>query len=198
MKGIISALGAGMFMLSSLAFAADETTPAQDTQDTIKPTLILNHIKFGQSGESDGDELYLSLTVYRANQPAKYNRIPEKPIHWTSEEVDKVKQMPVWSGPIKNGESVLLLIDLMESDDSPLNPDDIIGTASIKFKNNNGVLETKWGMPNRMGGPTSIDAKNGKVQRFMFVGEGSVYEVYLSELLNYNPNMNTTVSARRP
>jgi hypothetical protein len=185
MRRIMSLLLAGWFIVPTAAVAVVEKMPGS----VITPTLILNHIQAVKSSEGSGDELYLSLSVNHGNKSTSYLRIPEKPIHWTASYLDKIKQLTIWSDSLQDGESVSIMVSLVESDDSVLNPDDVIGNIQVKFKNQNGVLETKWSMPNRMEGPTAVSGKKGEIQKFLFMGEDGAYELFFSQQLHDKTNV---------
>ena len=139
----------------------------------VNPNLVLDHVKVIQASERDGDELYFDIGVYQVNQPTQYIRIPEKPKHWPSQLMDKVMHVPLWSQALKPGQTVTLIVSLMESDGSLLNPDDLIGSMRVTLKNDNGTLQTRWSIPNRPGDLVASD-----IQKFDLQGEGK-YEVYL-------------------
>lgn len=164
----------GLFLLAGLF---SSFVNAADTE--LKPRLVLDHLKVIQAQEKDGDELYFDVSVYRANQAVRYLRIPAKPIHWPSQLMDNVSKVTLWSEPLKAGETVTLIVSLMESDALPFNPDDLIGLVRVKLKNAKGVLQISWGMPNRYDGPAKM-ASQSSTQKFDMLGEGARYNLYLS------------------
>jgi hypothetical protein len=155
-----------IFLWSSILCAAVAT-------NQIKPSIVVNHIKAIKSTENLRDELYFDISVYRAKQPTQYFRIPEKPFHWVSDRLDEVSGLQVWSQPIKAGETVTVIISLIEMDALHLNPDDLIGLMRVKLKNDNGVLQAHWDMPNQT-------KDHNKIQKFELSGDNSRYEVDLS------------------
>lgn len=169
MKRLSTGLLAILLLLQVMITAAATTD--------LKPTLLLDHIKMIKTGESDGDELYFDITVYRAKQPAQYFRLPKQPFHEPSKLVGQFSKVKLWSEPLKVGESVTIIVSLIETDYTPLNPDDLIGLVRVKLKNNAGKLQATWDMPNQS--MPAID-HNDKVQKFDVKGEGSQYEIYLS------------------
>jgi len=146
----------------------------------IKPRLALDHIKVIQVQENDGDELYFDISVLRGEKAKHYFRIPANPTHWPSQLMDKISNVTLWSEPLKNGETVILIMSLMESDAKPFNPDDLIGLVRVKLKNVNGVLQTNWSMPNRYDSPGKNENQKRNIHKFDMLGEGAHYDVYLS------------------
>jgi hypothetical protein len=146
----------------------------------LKPRLVLDHLKVIQVQEKTGDELYFDISVYRANQSVHYLRVPAKPMHWPSQLMQNVSEVTLWSGPLKEGETVNLIVSLMESDASPFNPDDLLGLMRVSLKNMKGVLQTRWSMPNRYDSVGKAGAKRSGIQKFDMLGEGAHYDVYLS------------------
>lgn len=145
----------------------------------LKPELVLDHIKAIQTRERRGDQVYLDISTYRANQPTRYHRIPKHPIHWQSALIDKIKSVPLWSEEIKEGQEVILIISLMEQDLPSINPDDLIGSIRVKLKNKRGQLRVQWSLPNRVGGPIFIAGEYGQIEKFQLFDEQNQYEVYL-------------------
>ncbi len=146
----------------------------------IKPLLFLHHINVIKASERDGDEVYFDVSVYRSNHAEQYFRIPEKPFHWVSQLVGKLSQVKLWSEPIKEGETVVIIVSLIETDASFIEPDDLIGVMRIKLKNEHGVLQARWTMPNHLEGPVTVPTDHNDIQKFDLRGEGSDYEVFLS------------------
>ncbi len=161
----------------------------KQAEGAVKPELVLNQIKVvtKQEQEADGDELYLTLS---AREGAEFTRIPAKPDHWLSRQIDSIKNVSLWSKPIAEGESVTLVIELNEQDAEPMNPDDLLGIMRVQLKNEKGSLTVHWDIPNRSGidAPKKMDGEladtmsqeSGKVQKFDLVNDGAHYEVYLS------------------
>ncbi|WP_133129969.1 hypothetical protein [Legionella yabuuchiae] len=151
-----------------------------DNVDVITPKIMLNHIDTVRAQEELGDELYFDVTVINANQPREFFRIPKFPIHWPSSLSSKIKQVTLWSDPLKPNQTVILLLGLMDQDPEPLNPDDLIGLIRVTLKNNKGQLQVHWTIPNRTTGPVTIAGKKGDIQKFELYGEQGQYDVYLS------------------
>lgn len=160
-----------MSLMTSVLFAADTS---------LKPRLLLDHLNVIQAQEMDGDELYFDISVYRANKTVEYIRVPAKPEHFPSQLASKLSKIPLWSAPVKEGETVTLLVSLMESDASIFNPDDLIGIVRLQLKNAGGVLQSRWNMPNQGAGFKKLSKHRTGVKKFNLAGEGAHYEVYLS------------------
>lgn len=145
-------------------------------QAAITPSLVLEQVKPIKSLESKGDEIYFDINVYQANQKVSLVRVPEKPNHWPSSFISKLKQVPLWSSPLQTGESVILIVSLVDSDNFVLNPDDLIGSIKLEIKNVDGHLQSNWSIPNQ----TSPAIQNEGVQKFVLQSGETQYEVYLT------------------
>ena len=143
------------------------------TQD-LNPRLVMELLTAITPTEKSGDELYFDISVYRANKQAEYLRVPTSPGHWPSKIIDKLNQITLWSEPLKSGEATTLILSLVESDDTLVNPDDLIGSIKVEMKNDKGVLQTNWSQPNR-----TEELGQKDIQKFELVGGGK-YELYLS------------------
>lgn len=167
----------GVMFLSNL-FAADNKAESKKT--TLKPALILNHLKPVKLNEKSGDELYMDIGVYRAQKQGRFYRIPKFPKNWPSSHLDKIKKITLWSEPVKAGERVILIVSLLEQDITPMNPDDLIGSMRVDMKNEDGVLSVQWSIPNRSTGPVTILGEHGNIERFELLSDKGEYEAYLS------------------
>jgi len=161
----------GLWMFSTMLMAASSN------QQVAR--LVLNHVNLIQHQEADGDELYFDVSVFRSKQPTQYLRVPAKPFHWTSQRIHDISNMTLWSDKIKRGEDVTIIVSLMETDMKALYPDELIGSVRVKFKNESGVLQTRWSMPNHVG-EVAFKGKDVGVQQFDLVGDGAHYKIDLS------------------
>ncbi len=161
----------GLWMFSTMLIAAS-------SNDQVA-RLVLNHVSLIQHQEADGDELYFDVSVFRSKEPTQYLRVPAKPFHWKSQRIQDVSNMTLWSDMIKKGEDVTIIVSLMETDMTALYPDELIGSVRVKFKNENGVLHTRWSMPNHVG-EVAFKGKKESVQKFDLVNDGAHYKVDLS------------------
>jgi len=164
----------GILLAGVLALPGAYAVTAVSAEPELTPSLIMNQIKVLTASERGGDELYFDISIYKANQPTQYARIPARPMHWPSQYLDKVQQVSLWSQPLKAGQAVTLIVSLIESDGSVVNPDDLIGSVRLALKNDKGALQTSWSMPNSLAG-VSQDA----MQTFEMQGQGK-YQVSFS------------------
>lgn len=149
------------------------------TGKTLKPSVILNHIKVIQSQENWGDELYFDVTVNRLDKRTFY-QVPKHPHHWDSNKMDKIKYVELWTDSLNEGETVTLTLSLLDRDITKINPDDLIGTVQLRMRNKEGVLHSYWSMPNRANGPETVAGQEGDIQKFELLGEHARYELYFS------------------
>ncbi len=166
MKSIVRVLFTGVLVLLPLSYVC--------SAEVLQPRLILDKMKVITPTEREGDELYFDISIYQPNQPTQYLRVPAKPVTWSLKAVDNLKQVSLWSQPLQSGQSITLVVSLLDSDGSVLNPDDLIGSMRVDLKNEKGKLQTNWSMPNRV-------ERLGKqaMQKFELTGAGR-YDVYLS------------------
>jgi len=173
-KGVFMKQITGILLAFFLLSAHAEET------GTIKPAVMLNHIKTVEAAERTGDELYFDISVLRADMPREFYRIPDHPVHWPSSLSHKIKDVSLWSEEIKPGHTVILLLSLMDQNLNPLNPDDLIGVIRLELKNKDGELNAEWSLPNRPSGPVTIAGKKGDIQKFELYDKYGQYEVFLS------------------
>tara|TARA_Y100000588_G_C13789586_1_gene726081 strand:- start:152 stop:670 length:519 start_codon:yes stop_codon:yes gene_type:complete len=169
MKRIGLLLIAGM-LICPLAFAKMDKT--------LKPSVILNHIKVIQPQEGRGDELYFDVTVNRIDKRTFY-QVPKHPHHWASKWAAKIKHVELWTDSLNEGETITLTLSLLDRDLTKINSDDLIGTVQIRMKNKGGVLHWHWNMPNHVKSSDTVVGDAG-IQRFELFGEHAHYELYLS------------------
>ena len=125
-----------------------------------------------------GDEIYLSITEFHSSRDARHITVPSQPVHWPSKALPQVKDLRLWGGSLKEGESLELIISVIEQDAAPWNIDDLIGTVKVKLRNENGKLEEKW---KPMGEGTEHSASgegSGASHTINFKGRGH-YEIQL-------------------
>jgi len=137
--------------------------------------LKIEEIKTDESRE----ELYIHVTHYHEKGDAGASVIPEHPMYWPSEHLSKVSDVALWDGELKEGQSVVILISLMEKDFPPWNTDDLVGTVRLRLKNDHGDLVSNWSIPNSANTPETINTKHGPAQKFVLLGSGNKYVLYL-------------------
>ncbi len=172
MKRLCLFVVTGLLIFSTVLVAASKSE--------LKPRLILDHANLIKNQEADGDELYFDISIFRVNQPTHYLRIPAKPFHWTSQRINDLSEITLWSGTVKQDQGVTLIVSLMETNMTPVYPDELIGSVRVKFDNKSGVLHTRWDMPNHSDGAVVTKGKKNHIQKFDLVNEGVHYKVYLS------------------
>ena len=146
---------------------------------SLYPTVRLLKIEAVKAQEQGGDELYLHLTEYRSDGKSSISTFPARPTYWPSEHLDKVKNVKIWDSKLNKGESVEVIISLLEQDFHPWNTDDLVGTIKLRIKNNNDKLESNWSMPNRADAPDVVNTKHGLAQRFTLIGDNFKYVMYM-------------------
>lgn len=148
------------------------------TSATIHTTpviLTLEDIEVVKSsGQFSGDEIYVNITEYSSVDKPSMHRVPEYPSHWLSKYIDKVKDIVLWQKPIQDGESVELIISVVESDAPPWDVDDLIGSVKLKVYIEKGKLEQEWSIPNK-----SIVKSEAERGHFTLTGDGAEYKISL-------------------
>lgn len=165
----------GLTLISTLAFAKD-----------IKVGLQLVSIKPITLAEKRGDEIYFSVTEYTSEKkPGISTRVPEFPLHWLSKNLDKVKDIKLWSNTIKENAAVQLVVSLVEQDVPPWNIDDHFGSVKITLVNDKGELKETWSMPDYNDG-TKVTRNNqdNLSPNFTFRAEGAEYKAKFKLITN--------------
>jgi len=146
---------------------------------TLYPTVSLLKIEEVKAQEAGGDELYLHITQYHSSGESETQTFPRRPTYWPSEHLDKIKNVKIWDNKLNKGESVEVIISLLEQDFHPWNTDDLVGTIKLRLRNDNGSLQSNWSMPNRADAPDTVNTKYGLAQRFTLIGDHHKYVLYL-------------------
>lgn len=139
-------------------------------KEGLKTRLVLDHVNIIRTTEHGNDELYFDISVYHSNKTINHIRVPNPPLHWPSKLMEKASQLVLWSGSLQRGQSVTIMVSLMEADSSPLNPDDTIGSVRVTLTNQNDTLQAHW---------LDQKAQYGKIHKFDLQEEGH-YQVFLS------------------
>lgn len=146
------------------------------------PVLYMDTIAQVKSAESYGDELYFVVTEFNSDNKNKQYTIPNYPIHWPSDALPQIKNLKMWDGVITDGETIELVVELVEHDAPPFDVDDSIGALKVKLVNKNGALETTW-LDAQTASHTQEKDKKVTFEIFDFKGEGGDYRArfYLSQ-----------------
>lgn len=144
----------------------------------LTPQLILNQLNVIKSNEQLGDELYFDISEASTGSPTQFLRVPEKPFNWSSKQLSRLQDTILWSKPLNSGESKTLVISLVDSDSSILNPDDMLGSIKLTIKNEKGVIHTSWGTSQQADDKTIVPDEKG-MYRFNLRSKRSEYDVYL-------------------
>jgi hypothetical protein len=196
----VSLFTAFALLLSPLGFAAaksPETAVYIGSKDKAKNSsslsahttpvsLILENIQIvKKSEESSSEEIYMNITEYSSVDKPSMHRVPEYPSHWLSKFSDKIKDIPIWNKSIQDGESVELIISVVESDAPPWDVDDLIGSVKLKVYIEKGKLEQEWSIPNKQ-----IVKTDGERDHFILTGDGAEYKISLNLKLDQDKNKN--------
>lgn len=136
--------------------------------------VSLEKIELIQSSEKSGDELYVMVTAYPKNQQPSQSRTPIFPTHWLSKHLAALKDVSIWEAELAEGDSIQLVLTLLEHDVPPWNIDDLIGSAKVILMNQKGKITSKWSIPEYQDLPKIIQEQ---ASVFRFKGEQSEYVV---------------------
>lgn len=149
----------------------------------LKVAVKLIKIDAVKTSETLGDELYYSITEYSSDATPKLSRVPMFPLNWLSKQLPTIGEVVLWQGTIKEKDSVLLILTLLEQDNPPWNSDDHIGSVQVKLGNKNGKLISQWGQPTFKDQP-KVEQPDSKVPKFLLFGENSQYvTIYKIEVI---------------
>lgn len=143
---------------------------------TYLVTVELDSIKAIKKSERNGDEIYLSITKYSNQSDPAIFRVPQFPMHWLSKELPMVSNIKLWTGEVKEDETVLLIFSLLEQDVPPWNVDDHIGSAKVRITNRDGNILAVWGQPSFVDQPKVIQSE-AKYPEYTMYGDDSEYKI---------------------
>jgi hypothetical protein len=151
---------ATMCLLASQAFAQTEEMAVKlKTLEVIHPQ------------EKRGDELYISVTEFPAQETARHYQVPAYPTHWLSKYVKNIKDVVIWKKSLSHCEPIDLLITLVEEDFAPWDLDDSLGSVQLKVECVNGKSVEKWVIPD----PKTTAKITDQESAFSFTGENAEY-----------------------
>ena len=144
----------------------------------IYPVVKLADMKVEKASDAGGDNLFFLVTQSRQAAKPQEERIPIYPLHWLSKQLSGVKNVILWQGPLKEGESIKLTYSLIEQKFPPWDLDDfMIGSAQLILSNQKGRLKKEWSVPD-IEEKTEVEIqKLANPQRYIFKGAGSRYDV---------------------
>lgn len=170
----MSLVGFVLCLLTSSSAFAD--TPA------VRAAVTLKRMKTDKTAAVSGDELYFNVTSYSSLGQSRTERIPEQPAHWDSKALDKVQNIPLWTGSLQEGEEMKLILSVVEQEFPIWNNDELIGGAQLKLSNQKGELKYEWEVP-LFEENTDIEMHgqaNANPQLFLLKSSDAVYEVAFS------------------
>lgn len=159
-----------LFLLFSDGVFAKEVS-VRLVLDTLKPIVV---------SELSGDEVYFKVMEYSNSGTFAENRVPNSVECWCSKDLDKLRDVVLWRGTLKEKESVKLILSLVEQDLAPIDADDVFGNVELMLANNKGVLKKEWGVPVLDETQEAEMLEPGDPQHFMFKGSGAKYEAAFS------------------
>lgn len=143
----------------------------------LHPELVLNQIKQVQSSEAGGDEIYLHITEFQSSGKNRQYTIPNYPLHWPSDALDQIKDLSVWKQSLQVGDSVEVLVSVIEHDAPPWNTDDLIGTMKVHIQNKAGKLHYQWNLVEDGSAGQSTKLQPKLIEPFTFKGISGTYQL---------------------
>jgi hypothetical protein len=143
----------------------------------ITVAVNLVDIKTEKPSEARGDEIYFHLTKYSSLGTSKEERLPVFPLHWLSKQTNSIKNVVLWQGLLQEGESVKLIISLLEEDLPPWDADELLGSAQLTLTNKSGKLTKEWTIPVFEETQEVEMLKVAEPQRYVFKGDNAIYDV---------------------
>ncbi len=145
--------------------------------NAMEVTVKLTDVRAERTLEKEGDEIYFNITQYSNQHKPQDLRIPVYPSHWLSKQLSKVKNVILWQGTVEKGESIRLILSLLEQDSPPWDLDTMIGSTELTLENRQGKLIKTWGIPAFEKRQEAEMLKPSDPQRYVFKGAGSRYDV---------------------
>jgi hypothetical protein len=145
----------------------------------IQPTVYASQIKMLRTNDKFGDELYFFITEYHPDGRSRQYTVPHYPAHWVSKSLPRMKNIKLWSQPLDEGQSVVVVFELMEQDAPPFDVNESIGSTEIRLANQKGQLTVEWNQL-RAGSLMPSDKQVGKQhqnKKNVYTGAGAAYEV---------------------
>ena len=141
--------------------------------------LVLEKMMPYHQQELFGDEVYFDLAIHQKGQPTQYQRIPQKPFHWSIDKIQKQKETIIWSGQLQEDNSFIIVASLMESDASVLNPDELIGVVRLKLTKHDGKINVDWAMPNNENFSMKTRGIKNESKKFVLKQGPTHYDIWL-------------------
>lgn len=133
----------------------------------LQVDVMLSSMKAIKSQEAGGDEVYFSVTQYSNKKRPQESRIPMFPTYWRSATVNELKDVILWHAELEQGESVQVVLSLIEHDAPPWNVDDHLGSAKVTLNNDRGRMKVEWSQPNYQDQPPTIQSPEAPLYTFM-------------------------------
>lgn len=162
-----------LLSLGLLAFAT--VSYAQN----LSLTLTLDKMQINKLTEKSSDELYFSVVEFPSQGKGSSKTIPEYPLYWSSEHVDKIANLTLWNNTLKPGQSAEVLVSLVEHDIPPWNTDDLLGAFKLQVMNKDGKLVTKWSDKNAKNNVAAVTGSSNQ-KTYTLTGEGGQYQLSVS------------------
>lgn len=144
----------------------------------VKFSVELTSIEKIQASEQHGDELYFAITEYSSHGDATHTRVPSYPQRWLSKELEMVKDANLWEAVLESGESLEVILSLIEMDVAPWNVDDLVGTVKLRIQNKDGIIRSDWINNKRQ--VKAFGAMNKISKEFHLKRDDAIYKVILT------------------
>lgn len=146
----------------------------------VYPTIYIASIKAKTNKNSNQDELFVEVAefTYKNQTPIQEYRIPGFPSYWIPKTLSRVKDLPIWKGIIKTGETKVIHVHFKDQDF--WNKDDLIGLIKIKMNLVAGIINSEWEIINSYKDVSHISIKDSEhIQKIHLSSDKAVYKIEL-------------------
>ncbi len=126
------------------------------------------------------DQIYFTVLETDNKGKSKLRRIPEYPLETPIKKNRKLKDISLWKKDLNEGESVQVIISVVEQDLSKFGSDDLIGQAAVTLSNTNNKLVSTWSVPESDRKHTTKFIHKNDVIMFDMTGDKGDYHITFS------------------
>jgi len=151
--------------------------PGLSLAQEIHVILKLAEIRLEETATHGNESLYFSVTQYSSLGSSQENRVPQKPVHWLSQQLVGIKNVVLWTGSLQEGEKVRLILSLVDQERIPWEVGQSLGSLQLNLRNHHGHLRKQWSVPTFEKAQAIEMLKPAGKQRFLLKGVDAQYEV---------------------
>ncbi len=164
-------------LLGPIAIAKEKVTPVIE--------LELHSLAAIKSSQASGDKVYITITEYPKTGEPLVSRTPMAPLHWLAKDLPHINNVKLWRNSLAEGESVLIIISILEATIPLIEADKHIGSVQAVVTNHKGKITVKWGQPHFVDQPF-VEQIADKKPTFIMFGAESQYKVAFKVTMSRN------------